>query len=470
VRGHFDDLEDEVDDAVRMLLPTSEAVVDAAAGWGHSAVIVTGGVNNNDQGTAQGEGTSQLFMTGRPHEFASLLRLRRLPRWLRNYSSRQTLRSTAASVDDSSTSLRSMDPTSLVGRFVTYLSDTFLDQPEAHWDQAREHSFLPALTRIPLPEDDQAPVSVSCSAGLTAVLTRSGRLYTLGLNQYGQCGNGHTSNNVWTPQLVTGLSSEVATQGPRSDLPQSSPITQVSLGLQHGVCLNAEGEVFAFGKGDRGQLGQDVATAESHTAMAVRKACRLLEDKNNKPAYVAMPKVAHISTGMLHCALLTEDGEVFVFGKNMLRKSMSDDPRAPAADARFPVRVRGIPTGRSVLRVASGSHHTSMLLDDGSVWGIGISSDTKEPIHEPVQLVTKDDMEDMLPVRQFAAHMDRTTIVGRDGRTVLQVHLWSDPDLREYAVFTPAWIERLLLDDPDLAIQQVHRGWIHSLVVASKND
>jgi alpha-tubulin suppressor-like RCC1 family protein len=451
-------------------LPTSEAVVDAAAGWGHSAVIVTGGVNNNDQGTAQGEGTSQLFMTGRPHEFASLLRLRRLPRWLRNYSSRQTLRSTAASVDDSSTSLRSMDPTSLVGRFVTYLSDTFLDQPEAHWDQAREHSFLPALTRIPLPEDDQAPVSVSCSAGLTAVLTRSGRLYTLGLNQYGQCGNGHTSNNVWTPQLVTGLSSEVATQGPRSDLPQSSPITQVSLGLQHGVCLNAEGEVFAFGKGDRGQLGQDVATAESHTAMAVRKACRLLEDKNNKPAYVAMPKVAHISTGMLHCALLTEDGEVFVFGKNMLHKSMSDDPRAPAADARFPVRVRGIPTGRSVLRVASGSHHTSMLLDDGSVWGIGISSDTKEPIHEPVQLVTKDDMEDMLPVRQFAAHMDRTTIVGRDGRTVLQVHLWSDPDLREYAVFTPAWIERLLLDDPDLAIQQVHRGWIHSLVVASKND
>jgi hypothetical protein len=397
--------------------------------------------------------------------------LKRLPKVLRLYSARQTLKSTTNPHDGEPSTrspLSQLDPTSLVGRLVSFLSESFLDQPEEHWEKARANSFLPQLALVPLPESDQVPVSVSCSAGLTAVVTQSGSLFTFGLNQFGQCGNGQTSNNVWTPALVTGLSSDVATQGPRSALPQSSPITSVSLGLQHGVCLNADGEVFAFGKGDRGQLGQDVVVEESHTALAIRKACHIL-DGSNKPVYIPMPKVVQASSGMLHAAVLTEDRRVYVFGKNVLRKSLSDDPNAPAADARVPVLLQGLPTGRSVLRIASGSHHTSMLLDDGSVWCVGISSDTKQPIHEPVELVPGDALSDLMPIRQFAAHMDRTTIVGKDGRTVLQVHLWSDPDLREWALFSPAWIEPLL-DDPSLRIQQVHRSWIHSLVVTTTEN
>jgi hypothetical protein len=109
-----------------------------------------------------------------------------------------------------------------------------------------------------------------------------------------------------------------------------------------------------------------------------------------------------------------------------------------------------------------------MLLDDGSVWCVGIASDTREPIHDPVELLPADVAADLLPLRQFAAHMDRTTLVGEDGRTVLQVHLWSDPDLREYAAFSPAWIDRLLEDDPGLRIRQVHRSWIHSLAVTER--
>jgi hypothetical protein len=505
IRGHFDDLEDETDDAVSMDLPITVAnssatkVHAAAVGWGHTAVILSSDLSvasecKRDDALAP-QLTPQLYVTGRPHEFSSLLRLRRLPRWLRNYSVRQTLRSTAVSPaeldGDASSSYsslrRMMDPTSAVGRLVTYLSESFLDQSEEHWDKARTNSFLPRLTQVSLPSSYHVPISVSCSAGLTAVVTESGHLYALGLNQFGQCGNGRTSNNVWTPTLVTGLSSEVATGGPRSALPQSFPVTSVSLGLQHGLCLNAEGEVFTFGKGHRGQLGQDASVEESHTALPIRKACRVLEDGSNRPVYVPMPKVVQISSGMLHAAVLTEDREVFVFGKNMLRESLAlaDDAAATdddanvsggksgsaplaTADARLPIMVQGLPQGRTVTQIASGSHHTSMMLDDGSVWCVGISSDTRQHIHDPVELVSADVAANMLPLRQFAAHMDRTTLVGNDGRTVLQVHLWSDPDLREYAAFSPAWIDRLLADYPDLRIRQVHRSWIHSLVVADR--
>jgi alpha-tubulin suppressor-like RCC1 family protein len=40
-----------------------------------------------------------------------------------------------------------------------------------------------------------------------------------------------------------------------------------------------------------------------------------------------------------------------------------------------------------VLRLSCGSHHTSVLLDDGSVWAFGIATDTKVPVHEPVCLI-----------------------------------------------------------------------------------
>ena len=37
---------------------------------------------------------------------------------------------------------------------------------------------------------------------------------------------------------------------------QENPIVSVALGLQHGVALDSEGQVFCWGKGERGQLGQ----------------------------------------------------------------------------------------------------------------------------------------------------------------------------------------------------------------------
>jgi alpha-tubulin suppressor-like RCC1 family protein len=137
-----------------------------------------------------------------------------------------------------------------------------------------------------------------------------------------------------------------------------------------------------------------------------------------------------------------------------------DVGRKAASDAVLPC-VLHLP--RKVEQIACGSHHTAMLLEDGSVWAVGISSDTKEPIHYPVQLIPAGVVE--MPVQQFAAHMDRTTIVGRSGRQVLQVNLWKDPELREYGVFTPSWVDRLLRDDEKIRVREVHRSWVHSVVL-----
>jgi alpha-tubulin suppressor-like RCC1 family protein len=445
IQGHQDDDETggSTDMPVKVLLQseTFTNIKSVAVGWGHTAMIA------NDQ----------VFVTGRPHDFSNLLRLRRLPKVLRDYAVRQ---STLQGND-----YEGLDPTSLVGRFVTYFSDSFLTKNE-NWDSAEEQSIMSTFTKVDLP-NNEIPVSVECSAGVTAVVTKSGAVYTFGLNSYGQCGVGYSANNVWQPQRVVGLSADYAS-GPRAEIPQSFPIVSVKLGLQHALCLNSEGELFAFGKGDRGQIGRDPIVDEQLWAAPVTKSLEVIEQDSSsstpmKPVYHKLKPIQHISAGMLHSAALDANNNVFVWGKNVLPKQFAvDKPGAVAADSKLPFRINGLPSHLQILELSCGSHHTAFLLEDGSVWAVGVSSDTREPIHEPVMMIPPNIIE--LPVRQFESHMDRTTVVGKDGQQVLQVHLWKDPELQEYAVFTPSWVDQLLEEDSTMRIRSVHRGWIHTII------
>lgn len=457
VPGHYDDEEESF--ATQNLKPMYTGKVHSvAAGWGHTAVITQ---------------DLELLLTGRPHDFSALLRLKRLPKMIRDYSVRQTVESTALDSPAMKKESRGIDlfnPTEMVGSLVTWLSDS-LSPDTKDWETARSQSILSALTSVEVAEGNvHQPVAVACSAGFSAFITKEGHLYAFGLNGYGQCGSGYTVNNIWHPTRVTGLSSDFANV-PRAQMEQSFPITQVELGLQHAICLNSEGEVFCWGKGERGQLGQEALMGESHTALPVKKAFSFADNEdpvsalqgNNKPIYEEIGKVRQVAAGMIHCAALTDDNRVLIWGKHVLPVFGEDMGKKVASDATLPFVLNGLPPTLRVERIACGSHHTAMLMEDGSVWAVGVASDDKTPIHVPVQLVPPGVIE--MPVRQFAAHMDRTTIVGHSGRTVHQVHLWKDPEIQEYALFTPPWLDQLLLQDGNLTIREVHRSWVHSVVL-----
>jgi alpha-tubulin suppressor-like RCC1 family protein len=239
--------------------------------------------------------------------------------------------------------------------------------------------------------------------------------------------------------------------------------------------LNAVGEIFTWGKGERGQLGHEhgaVDAKESHTAQPVQ---RVLVDvaaaDTGKPVYDLLGPVAQIAAGMIHSAALELDtNRVFLWGKNMLPlppNGKGTRGRKVASDARLPFVLRGLPQ-RQVLQIACGSHHTSFLLEDGSVWAVGLATDTVKPIHTPFCLIEPGIVD--LPVRQFVAHMDRTTVITATGE-VLQAHLWEEPENRAYAVFTPAWVDELLANscEPGTRIRQVHRSWLHTLVVTERD-
>jgi Regulator of chromosome condensation (RCC1) repeat len=220
--------------------------------------------------------------------------------------------------------------------------------------------------------------------------------------------------------------------------------------------------MFSWGKGNRGQLGRVSQEWDSTPSPITKVIVRL--QKNGKPIYEDPGNIQQICAGMMHCAALDDENNVFVWGKHLLTKLPGQEKkRKKSHDAMVPVILTGLPPNLKIEKVTCGSHHTAVLMEDGSVWATGISKDTKELILDPICIVPAGVID--MPVRYFAAHMDRTTIIGFDGRQVFQVHLWSDPEYREWALFTPVWIQNLLDSDPKLQIREVHRSWMHSVAV-----
>ena len=394
IPGHHDYDEDE-DTVLQPVRIYDGKVRQASVGWGSTALI-------DEQG--------QLQVIGRPQDFISLLRLNRLPNMVKHWQ--------AQASDDTA------DVTP-VGSFISQTIGWATGQED--WSEAQKQSRLHEWTKISIPSETAVQKVVS-SAGFSAVLGDSGTIQTFGINSRGQCGIGKITNNVWEPQRMVGLTTNL-----KNLEEQEAPIIDVALGLQHGYALDSQSRLFSWGKASRGQLGRETSMDQDATA--------------NTVAY----DVCLVSSGMHHGAYVDLQNRVYVWGK-----SMGDDGQ----DARVPVPVQGLPEAQQILEVSCGSHHTAVLLEDGSVYAFGIAADVPVPMMEALEVVEKGVLE--LPLRQFASHQDRTTLIDNAGE-VYQVHLWQNELLREHALFTPAWVDPLL--NEKLSIKSVHRGWLHTIVV-----
>ncbi|XP_040093812.1 E3 ISG15--protein ligase HERC5 isoform X1 [Oryx dammah] len=89
--------------------------------------------------------------------------------------------------------------------------------------------------------DDQKVEFLACGGSHTALLTKSGLVFTFGDGKYGQLGHNSTQNEL-RPCLVTGL--------------VGNRVTQIACGRQHTLAYVSDmGKVFSFGSGKEGQLG-----------------------------------------------------------------------------------------------------------------------------------------------------------------------------------------------------------------------
>jgi len=176
-------------------------------------------------------------------------------------------------------------------------------------------------------------IAITAGFGHTCALTDTGGAKCWGQNQFGQLGDGTIANRS-LPRNVHGL---------------GSGVTAIAGGGQHTCALTSDGGVKCWGNNFHGQLGDGTRTTRS----LPKKVRRLTSG------------VAAIAGGEIHTCALTDAGGVKCWGNNF-NGQLGDGTKVLRE---LPGNVRGLTSG--VVAIAAGGLHTCALTGDGDAkcWG-----------------------------------------------------------------------------------------------------
>jgi len=161
-------------------------------------------------------------------------------------------------------------------------------------------------------------------------LRNDGTVWAWGRNNYGQLGDGTTTERH-TPVQVANLTGVQAIAG----------------GFSHSLALRSDGTVWAWGRNSKGQLGDGTTTNRTTPVQVLN-----------------LTGVQAIAGGFFHSLALKSDGTVWAWGYNHFGQ-LGD---GTTANRTIPVQVADL-TG--VQAIAAGSDHSLALRNDGTVWAWG---------------------------------------------------------------------------------------------------
>ncbi|CAJ1800855.1 unnamed protein product [Sphenostylis stenocarpa] len=172
-------------------------------------------------------------------------------------------------------------------------------------------------------------VEIACGGRHSVVITNTGALLTFGWGLYGQCGQGNNADQL-RPTLVPSF--------------LGTRIQKVAAGLWHTLCVTVNGQIYAFGGNQFGQLG--TGSDQPETSPRQLDASRF----ENRHSSI-------VSCGARHSALLTADGHLFTWGWNKYGQLGLGD----SVDRNIPGQVSI--AGWRPRNVACGWWHTLLLVD-----------------------------------------------------------------------------------------------------------
>lgn len=172
---------------------------------------------------------------------------------------------------------------------------------------------------------------VSAGAQHSVALRYDGTVWTWGINSSGQLGDG-TAVARWSPVRTLGV------------LPD---IVSVAAGRNHSLAVDIDGNVYAWGANNRGQLG-DGTTVLRRIPIPVP----------------GLSNIAAVAAGLEHSLALRRDGVVFGWGRNN-RGQLGD---TTSYDRPAPVQV-SVPC--IVTAIASNDSHSLAICQGGEVYAWG---------------------------------------------------------------------------------------------------
>jgi len=274
--------------------------------------------------------------------------------------------------------------------------------------------------------------TVEAGSGHSLVLLENGDVYSFGMRA-DMLGHSPTGGpNITTPKKVEGI----------------GPAQAISAGTNHSLVLLENGDVYAFGRGDGGQLGSEEARS-TRTPVKIP----------------GLPPVKEISAGYGHSLLVTTTGEVYAFGAN-------DDGQLGLGHTDDVITPTRIPGTGPALNVSAGRNFSLLLLEDGDVLSFGRNNHGQlghcEATARFATVTSPTKIESLENVQAVAAGMEHSLVLLENGDVYgFGRNDWGelgwDPDLGSHPAPgynpTPAKIEGL--DE----VQVIDAGYNFSLIL-----
>ena len=187
--------------------------------------------------------------------------------------------------------------------------------------------------------DQPLVVEVATGWGHSLALYEDGRVVAWGRNTQGQLGDGSEEDRAAPVAVVDG--DGVPLQG----------IVAIAAGYEHALALHSDGQLYAWGEGASGQLGDGTVTARNQAALVRLASGSPLEG------------IVAIAAGWDHNLALAEDGTLYAWGLN--GSGQVGDGSTMQRNA--PVVVGGL---SAVAAIAAGGDH-SLALAGGTLYSWG---------------------------------------------------------------------------------------------------
>ena len=203
-----------------------------------------------------------------------------------------------------------------------------------------------ASSSVPIPFGrgaltNKTVTNITASQYHTCAVTSDGTAACWGANNYGQLGDGSTTQSN-TPVAVT------------SGALTNKTVTNITASNQHTCAVTSDGTAACWGANWWGQFG-DGSTTSSNTPVAVTMSGAL-----------AGKTVTNITASNQHTCAVLSDGTAACWGGN----NEGQLGNGTTTNASVPVEVA---TGAAA--IAAGAYHTLVLKSDGTLWGTGNNAD-----------------------------------------------------------------------------------------------
>lgn len=191
------------------------------------------------------------------------------------------------------------------------------------------------------------------------MITDDGSLYTFGSGNWGVLGHGdETSVSHKEPKKVEFFAN------------RGIKVIDSKVGRYHTLVLTEDNDVYTWGYGGK----------EGYFSWMVAQEVGALGHGDKKPFFIPRKvkffddiesKVVQIATGMYHCAALTEDGQLYTWGRgNFGVLGVGDNSYSlePLLNEDIEYLKQ---EGMNPVKIDAADDYTSVLMDNGEVYGFG---------------------------------------------------------------------------------------------------